>query len=318
MNKLKIAFVYASSPFYSGNHYDNTLYHFYNAVKRNRDLEVFEYPFTGTFDCAILRDKHDIILTDRDPYCLARELIGYKNLHIPIVTRIGDPHAARVNPYTDFQNVYSFGFIPPSYVRKYYPAKLPYEMIIFGLEPSLYRNLTPFKDRVKDRILNTGITAPRYLPLRVIARIKRPRTHAMRFYKLRTICNRLPYVDYTWPWKHEFIGDKYPQLLQKYRAAIAAMTTYPTIKYWETPAAECLTFMEVTLENDGAVLGHRDGETAIFINERNYEQKFEEYLADPDNPKWQDIAKAGRQYSIDNFSNDRAVEKLVALFRSIS
>ena len=67
----------------------------------------------------------------------------------------------------------------------------------------------------------------------------------------------------------------------QYCAAIAATTTNPNIKYWEIPAAGCLTFMEITEKNDGGVLGYEDGETAIFINEKNYKRKFDEYLSNP-------------------------------------
>ena len=39
----------------------------------------------------------------------------------------------------------------------------------------------------------------------------------------------------------------YFELLTKYRASIAATTFYPTIKYWESTASGCLTFIEITL-----------------------------------------------------------------------
>ena len=47
---------------------------------------------------------------------------------------------------------------------------------------------------------------------------------ALYHYKLRTLCNKLSYVDYTSTLQHEFVGDKYPLLLQKYQSAIAATT----------------------------------------------------------------------------------------------
>ena len=37
----------------------------------------------------------------------------------------------------------------------------------------------------------------------------------------------------------------------QYCGAIASTTTNPNIKYWEIPAAGCLTFMEITEKNDG-------------------------------------------------------------------
>jgi hypothetical protein len=115
----------------------------------------------------------------------------------------------------------------------------------------------------------------------------------------------------------KYVNDDYPTYLSRYRAAIAASTWYPTQKYWEITAAGCLTFMEITQKNDGSYLGFKDGETAIFINEKNYKDKFEEFLNDPDNPKWEEIANAGRQHSMDNLTNDNATEKLVDVMKKL-
>lgn len=199
--------------------------------------------------------------------------------------------------------------LPTSLFYKYFPKELKYKTIVHGLESSLYQNVRPFKERIKDRILNSGVTAPDGLRGHLLF----SRDSRWQFYHLRTLCNRLPYVDYTLTLKHEYVGDRYPELLNKYRAAIAATTTNPTIKYWEIPAAGCLTFMEVTEQNQASLLGHKDAETAVFIDEHNYKRRFEEYLADPDNPKWERIAQAGREYTMQNFNNDRAVEQLFEL-----
>ena len=104
---------------------------------------------------------------------------------------------------------------------------------------------------------------------------------------------------------------------QKYAGAIAATSDTPSIKYFEIPAAGCLTFMEITKENKGEHLGYVDGKTAIFINERNYEDRFEEFLNDPNNPKWMEIAAAGRDYALKNFNNDQAVVSLIELMYSL-
>ena len=90
---------------------------------------------------------------------------------------------------------------------------------------------------------------------------------------MRTICNQLNYVDYSHTLNHEYVNDKYPLLLQKYQSAIAACSYNPVIKFWEIPAAGCLTFMETTKKNKADFLGYRDNETAIFINEKNYKEK---------------------------------------------
>jgi glycosyltransferase involved in cell wall biosynthesis len=75
--------------------------------------------------------------------------------------------------------------------------------------------------------------------------------------------------------------------------------------------------MEITRKNKGDYLGYVDGETGIFINEDNYEQKFEKFLSDPENPKWEKIANAGRNYALKNFNNDKAANSLVDLMESM-
>lgn len=139
----------------------------------------------------------------------------------------------------------------------------------------------------------------------------------MKFYKLRTMCNDLPYVDYTSTLQHEYIGDKYPHLLEQYCCAIAASTNVYAPKYFEIPAAGCMTFMEVTEQNYAKGLGFIDGENSVFINEKNYKPKFEEYLADKDNPKWEKIAENGRMHAIENFNNDRGIDSLVDLMEEL-
>ena len=99
--------------------------------------------------------------------------------------------------------------------------------------------------------------------------------------------------------------------------AIAATTFYPTIKYWETSASGCLTFMEISEKNNGKYLGYKDGTNAIFITENNYKEKFEEYLTDIMNPKWEQIAQEGTKYTMKKFSNDEAVKELVSLMEDL-
>ena len=131
------------------------------------------------------------------------------------------------------------------------------------------------------------------------------------------MCNKLSYVDYTPTLKSNYINDNYPKLLGKYAAAIAATTTFPTIKYWEIPAAGCLTFMEITELNGGDYLGFENGKNAIFIDEKNYKDRFSEFLQNPNDPKWEEIAKEGRNFVMDNYNNDKAVEHLVDLIKEL-
>ena len=47
-------------------------------------------------------------------------------------------------------------FWPESFFYKLWPRRFKYKTIVFGLEPSLYHNVTSFDQRIKDRILNSG------------------------------------------------------------------------------------------------------------------------------------------------------------------
>ena len=152
---------------------------------------------------------------------------------------------------------------------------------------------------------------------RLANRILNPKRSGWYFYKLRTMCNQLPYVDHSGMIGKKYIKDNFASHLSQYRAAIAATTFYPTIKYWETSASGCLTFMEITELNNGKYLGYEDQKTAIFINEKNYEKKFEEFLNDSNNPKWEKIAANGKKFTMEKLSNDRAVESLVEIMKNL-
>ena len=196
---------------------------------------------------------------------------------------------------------------------------MKYKNIIYGLETSLYQNVKPFDERIKNKILNTGAVGNFKILSRIRDKIRNPKFTNIYGYYLRTLCNQLPYVDYTSTLQHEYVNDSYPLLLQKYQTSIAASSDSPTMKYWEIPAAGCLTFMEITDFNRGnEFLEFEDGESAIFINKNNYKEKFGEYLSDPDNKKWEKIAKKGREYALKNCNNDKGVESLVEIMELLT
>ena len=73
--------------------------------------------------------------------------------------------------------------------------------------------------------------------------------------------------------------------------------------------------MEITDVNYGDYLGFVDKKNAIFINESNY--KFNEYLENPDDSEWEKIALAGREYVLNNLTNDDAVKRLVKVMKKL-
>lgn len=322
--KINVAFIYKkSNQLLSSRNYDTTYYHFFmNALKRNSRIDVTYLPAEKEIDIKGFKEKYDIILLYENWNGGAPdELIGINDLDIPVISRCGDFHAAKKYDTISFHDKYKidyyFGFNTKKLFHKFYPKNFKYKTIIYGLESSLYENITPFRNRIKNRILNSGAIGNNSFCSRFMNKFKPIHGNPYYEYRLRTKCVELTYVDYTSTLKHEFTGDKYTLLLQKYQASIAATTFGPTIKYWEIPAAGCLTFMEITEKNGGEYLGYIDGETAIFINEDNYKNKFEEFLKNSENSKWEKIANAGRRHALENLNNDKAVESLVDLMEEL-
>ena len=323
---LKVALIYKKSyNFFQQDHFDRTSYDFFfKALKRNKQLDISYYPCEKKFDVSKIKGKCDIILLPNNRADGSPDvLIGIKNSNIPVISRTGDPHDAERYNQIEFCEKnkvdYLFSSLPDSLIYKYYPKNIKQKIIIFGLEPELYQNVPPFKTRIKDRILITGKMGRTDLKNRAANYILNPRRSGWHLYKLRTLCKDLDYVEYGGI--NEKLSDNknqdYPAYTSKYCAIIAATTFYPTLKYWENAAAGCLTFMEITEKNNGYFLGYKDNETAIFINEKNYKEKFQQYLSDPDNPKWEQIANAGREYTMNNLTNDHAVSSLVELMKEI-
>jgi len=104
----------------------------------------------------------------------------------------------------------------------------------------------------------------------------------------------------------------------RYGGAIAATAHCPAIKSWEIAAAECLTLMKIMDKNHGLYLGFQDKKNCIVINEDNYRERLEEYVSDADNPRWEEIAEAGRIYAMRNFNNNKAVEDVLRLIEELS
>jgi len=320
--KLKVAFIYGKENiFLSGNHFDNTYYHFFmNALKRNKRIEITYFATGKSFDSSILKNKYDIILLfAKERFGMPDEILNMQKQSIPVISMASDPIVAKkdLDLHEKWKIDYYFHFYHESLFYKLYPSDFKFRTIFFGIETSLYQNVIPFDKRIKNKILNTGAIGNPKTPSKFLAYLRSFRWNSYRAYRLRAKCNKLDFVDYNSTLNHKFVNDRFPQLLQKYCSAIAATTYTPNMKYWETLSAGCLTFMEITHLNQGEKFGFVDGKTSIFINEKNYIKKFEEYLDDVNNPKWQQIASEGRKFALTNFSNDVGVSKLVQLMKEL-
>jgi len=231
IKKIKVAFIYKkSNPFLTGNHFDNTTYDFFmKALSRNDYLDVSYFNAEKSFDTTKLKGKCDVVLlSDNHSYGTPDELQGICNLNAPVISRVGDPHDAKAKQKIAFHEKYKidyyFNFMHESYFYKFYPKDFKYKTIIFGLEPKLYQNVKSFKDRIQDRILNSGAVGKSTIKSRMANRILNPRRSSWYFYKLRTICNNLSYVEHTGMIGNKYIHDDYSSLLSRYKTAIAATT----------------------------------------------------------------------------------------------
>lgn len=318
--KIKVAFIYKKNSYVLNGTWWSTIHYnfFLHALKRNSRIEVTHFGCDEKFDILKYKNMFDVVLLCLNTPLLNPDIDGINEVKIPVICGIGDPQAniSRDEYHKKWKINSYFSWIHKEFFYKYYPKNYHYTQIFFGLEPTLFSNVTPFKPRIKDKILNTGAIGNSKFFSKILNSIRNP-NNSLRYYKLRTICNKLSYIDYTPTLQHEYVGDKYTVLLQKYRASIAASTLIPVTKYFEIPASGCLTFMEVTKKNFCSKLGFEDNTNAIFINEDNYKEKFEEYLSDPDNQKWEIIANNGRDYAMKNFNNDKAVNELIDLMQNL-
>ena len=229
MKKIKTAFIYKpSNPYMSKTAWATTYYHFFmNALNRHADLDMAYFPAEKKFDVSKLRDKFDIILLwENHPWGSPDELSGIQNLDIPVICRINDAHDAKIKGKIGYHEKYKidhyFGYLPERFFHKYYPKNFKYKVILYGVEPKLYENLTPYSKRIKKKILCSGAAASTKFSSRLRDIIRGDRS-LWKHYKLRTKCIELSYVDYTSTLQHEFINDKYPLLLMKYCTSIAAI-----------------------------------------------------------------------------------------------
>ena len=330
--KINVALIYRACETLTKQHYYTYYYHFFmNALNRNERLSIKYYETEEVFNIKEISDETDIIFLVENGItgdaCMPVEIKNIDTVDIPVLSKIGDTHAMNkknIEKNNDKYNITAYcGHQPEELFRKYYGNKFNFKTILIGLESALYQKILPFEERIKSKILNTGALAPTKFFSKLLSEYRSyafwrdMKGNALKQYKLRTMCNSLSYVDYTSTLDHDYVGDKYHLWLEKYCASIAATTYCYTAKYFEIPAAGCLTFMEVTDENFARSLGFKDNESAIFINEKNYEEKFEEYLGDINNKKWKEIATKGRKHALNNLSNDNAVDELAKFMSSL-
>ena len=318
--EISVALIYKKDyNFFNKNHFDQTTNDFFmKALKRNERLEISYFPCENEFDVKKIKGKCDIILLANNRFDATPEILhGINDSTIPVITKTGDPHHAKkysqIELHEKFKIDAYWSLQPKEYFYKYYPKKFKFKEILWGIEPTKFENLKPFNERINEKILNSGNVGRSNMKSKIAHLFSKDINSAAYFYKLRTMCNDLPYVDYTGMKGNVYINEDYAEYLSRYQSAIATGTFYPVIKFFEIPSSGCLTFMEITEKNHGRYLGFKNNENSIFIDENNYQRKFEEYLNDPDNIKWSEIANAGKDYALNEANNDKGVESLIQL-----
>jgi len=160
--KIRVAFIYNPRwDFYTGRNDDNnTYYFFFNALKRNSKLDVSYFPAENSFDYTKLRGKFDIILITNESTGLPNRLIGIQEIDIPVLAVAGEFFNPKkigvIKLHEKYKINYYFNFMHEDFFYKFYPKDFKYKTVISGLEPSLYQNIKPFKERIKKRIINSG------------------------------------------------------------------------------------------------------------------------------------------------------------------
>jgi len=305
--------------FFNNNHFDQTTNDFFmKSLKRNKKLQVSYFPCDNEFDVNKLKGKVDVILLANNRFDVTPEILnGISDSSIPIIVKTGDPHHAekynQIELHERFKIDAYWSLQPREYFYKYYPKNFRFKEILWGIEPTKFENLRPVVQRIQEKILNSGNVGRNNIKSKIAHYFSKDINSAAYFYKLRTMCNDLSYVDYVGMKGNSYINEDYAEYLSRYKAAIATGTFYPVIKFFEIPSAGCLTFMEITEKNFGGYLGFKNNENSIFINEKNYKRKFDEYLSDPKNKKWDEIAEAGRSHTMNVATNDKGVESLIEL-----
>lgn len=303
MSKPKIGLLYRKNHYaFTGNYFDNTFYNFlFKALNRVELADVIYIPKEEVFDYKEYEGKIDaLILFDPTPKGCPKEIRNLDLFKGPKFFHAVDAHHAltviegrrRIDYYRDLNLTEAFTHHNLLYFRKFYPEdEFNHYHIFPGFETTQYENLPAFEKRINDRVLITGAMSTG-------------------FYQLRRKIATHPKVIHIGS-SAGFVNDRFPLLLSKYRASVAAAGFSLVMKFIEVPAAGCLTFFGKTPTNELHSLGIIDGQHGIIVDELNYSSKLDEYINTKNDPKWAKIANTGKKYFWENYTNDAQAKKLL-------
>lgn len=286
-----------------GRHWKLNNYRFFRD-ELPRQVNFKEYPIWRGFDCSRLKCDVAILFSILRKNLAGMKLEGFKGLDCVKVTRAPDAWQIddeynRTAKEIGIDLVMSFQ--SPNCQYDFLDKTIPYKRYILGIDEVTYKNPDNWDERRQDRILSSGVLSVPY--------------HPLWFYYFRTECTYSRYVEHV-P-KGHYLGVDYWKLLTQYRAAIACMSYTSVLKYFEIPMCGCLMFAEVTEKNQISDMGFIDGVNCVYIDKNNYEDRFQEFVEDFNNPKWKRIAETGHKLVKNTYNNRKQVREFVQALESM-
>lgn len=135
-------------------------------------------------------------------------------------------------------------------------------------------------------------------------------------YKFRKWAFEQPYISVSEHWikdKNAACGNDFIDFLTQYKAVLALAGNAPVPKYFEIPMAGCLTF--AAYQEEYEELGFKDFKTCVYVDEKNFESRVKEFLRDP--MFYEDIAKAGRDLVVNNYTSNHFADWLYKHVKAI-
>jgi hypothetical protein len=303
---IDIAFIHRhDNPYLCGQRPNNNFEKFYLKALRKQANVTFIYG--DEINCKDITGHDVYLFFDTIDWGIPK-LKHIEALNGLKVVSINDAHSCEAkgkNGKTRREMLFEIGYDycyyqhTPEYFNKFYPTVTDYWWIPIGFDAKLYENIIPFQERMGKNVLLTGINGDG-------------------LYDFRMLCSKHPFAKYIAPGSYEkkrytpSANDQngYKHLLENYKFAIAS-GYQPANKYYEIPAAGCLCVAHIDHNNGCEIMGFEDKKTAMFINEKNYDEVLSGLVYNHDREELVEMAKNGRKFAFDNFTHEKCVERLI-------
>ena len=297
-------------------------YFFKHAILSSKVLEVQQLDTLNRISISRPEEYYDGVLILSMDIVTNFALKNVKDYNIMAITESCDLYCILGQNVTRLANNLKielfFDFYPSVTFHEFYFKHFQYNATHVGLESSLYTNEILCKERTDDKMTIYGMADEKLNIVRMLCHniyIRKLKTPLPSFqYKLRMKCNNLLYVVHTYDVWPSQSGKQLSNALFIFRTTIVTTTIYSTVRYKETSATECLTFMKSIKKNHTALrLEFTDDKNNEFVDEANYLKKSQERLGSKDNFGWKKIAHKGRKHILENLSNGNGIGKHITL-----